>query len=103
MNGHPEKRLISNLNLSLDGIKTELLLLELRDIAFSTVSACSSGSNQPSHVLKAIGLETELLKNSVRFGFGKFNTIEEIEYTASRFIECVRKIRKTQLSSTKTG
>lgn len=93
LNGHPEKRLINNLNVSVKNVNIDLLLSELRDLAVSTGSACASASPEPSYVLKAIGLPESLLKASVRFGLGRLNTEEEIDYTIQRFVQAVNKIR----------
>lgn len=97
LNGHPEKRLVNNLNISINNLNIDHLLSELRDLAISTGSACASGSPEASHVLKAIGLESSLLKASVRFGLGRFNTEEEIDYTLARFVQAVNKIRDKNL------
>lgn len=97
LNGHPEKRLVNNLNISIKNINIDHLLSELRDLALSTGSACASGSPEGSHVLKAIGLDQSLMKTSVRFGLGRFNTEEEIDYTISRFTGAVKKVRNKNL------
>ncbi|MCU7489859.1 MAG: cysteine desulfurase family protein [Bacteroidota bacterium] len=97
LNGHPEKRLVNNLNISIKNINIDHLLSELRDLALSTGSACASGSPEGSHVLKAIGLDQSLMKASVRFGLGRFNTEEEIDYTISRFTGAVKKVRNKNL------
>lgn len=93
LNGHPEKRLINNLNISLKDIKIDRLLTELRGIAISTGSACSSGKPEGSHVLKAMGLPDELMKSSIRFGLGRYTTEEEIEKVSQDFISTVKKLR----------
>jgi len=94
VNGSMKHRLAGNLNLSFAGVNSEALVTSLPDVALSSGSACSSASVEPSHVLKALapGLE----HTSVRFGIGRFNTDEEIEYAASRLIEQVRKLRFLQ-------
>lgn len=97
LNGHPEKRLPNNLNISLKNINIDHLLSELRDLALSTGSACASGSPEASHVLKAIGLDSSLIKASIRFGLGRFNTDEEIDYTITRFVQAVKKVRGNKL------
>jgi cysteine desulfurase len=93
VNGGMEHRLAGNLNLSFDGVEGEALLLALRDVAVSSGSACSSASIEPSHVLRALGLSPERAHASVRFGIGRFNDEEEIDFAADRVVETVRKLR----------
>ncbi len=95
VNGGMEHRLAGNLNLSFEGIEGEALLLALRDVAVSSGSACSSASIEPSHVLRAIGLSPERAHASVRFGIGRFNTAEEIEFAADRVVATVRRLRES--------
>lgn len=97
LNGHPEKRLPNNLNISIKNVNIDRLLSDLRDLALSTGSACSSGSPEGSHVLKALGLTPDLLKASIRFGLGRFTTEEEIDYTIKRFLEAVKSQRERNL------
>ena len=73
INGSMKDRLPNNLNFFVDGVRADKLMLELRDLAFSNSSACSSGSTKPSRILKAIGLTDDQALSSVRFGFGRFN------------------------------
>ena len=82
INGTMEKRLPGNLNISFKGINLEELLYKLDNfgICASGGSACSSGDNNPSHVLTAIGLSNELSKGAIRFTFGDFNTKEDVNY-----------------------
>ncbi len=95
LNGHPEKRLPGNLNLSFVGVEGESLLMSLsEEIAVSSGSACSSARVEPSFVLKALGLGENLIHTSIRFGLGRFNTEEEVDYTARRVIEIVKKLRE---------
>ena len=84
------------LNLTFAGIEGEALLLslDLDGIAVSTGSACSTGSVNPSRVLKAIGLSDEDAQSSIRFSVGRFNTEEEIEFTAAKVIEHVTRLRE---------
>jgi len=93
INGPIKERLPNNINFYLDGIRADKLMLELRDLAFSNSSACASGSTKPSRILKAIGLTDEQALSSVRFGFGRFNTLDEIEYASQKFIDAVNKLR----------
>jgi cysteine desulfurase len=93
MNGSMEHRLPGNLNLSFAGVDAEALLMSLPEIALSTGSACSSASVEPSHVLRALGLSDAQARSSVRFGLGRFNTEEEIDYAAGRIVESVAKLR----------
>jgi len=95
VNGGMEHRLAGNLNLSFDGVEGEAILLALRDVAVSSGSACSSASIEPSHVLRAIGLSPERSHASVRFGIGRFNTAEEIEFAADRVIATVTRLRES--------
>jgi cysteine desulfurase len=93
VNGSMEHRLAGNLNMSFGGVDAEALLMSLPDVALSTGSACSSATVEPSHVLRAIGLSESAAHSSVRFGVGRFNTEEEIDYVAGRVIEAVKKLR----------
>jgi cysteine desulfurase len=91
--GHPTRRLPGNLNLGFEGVDADSLLVSLHDVALSSGSACTSATPEPSHVIAALGLDRSLERGSVRFGIGRFNTREEIDYAASRVIEEVRKLR----------
>ena len=93
INGSMKDRLPNNLNFFVDGVRADKLMLELRDLAFSNSSACSSGSTNPSRILKTIGLTDDQALSSVRFGFGRFNISEEIEYASQRVIDAVNKLR----------
>jgi cysteine desulfurase len=94
VNGSMERRLAGNLNLSFSGTNADALLLTLPEVALSTGSACSSATPEPSHVLKALGLSDESARASVRFGLGRFNTEEEVDYVAARLAESVRQLRQ---------
>jgi cysteine desulfurase len=93
VNGSLAQRLPGNLNLSFAGVDAESLLMALPDIALSTGSACTSGTPEPSHVLRALGVRDELAHSSVRIGLGRFNTEEELDHAAHRLIESVKKLR----------
>ena len=94
LNGHPELRLPHNLNLSFAFVEGESLMMAMSDVAVSSGSACTSASQQASHVLKAMGVSDELAHTSLRFGLGRFNTEEEVEYVVGRVVESVRKLRE---------
>jgi cysteine desulfurase len=94
INGSVEHRLPHNLNISFAYVEGESLLMGISDIAVSSGSACTSATLEPSYVLKALGAGDELAHSSIRFGVGRFNTDEEIDYTAHKVIEVVRKLRE---------
>ena len=94
INGHPEQRLAGNLNVSFAYVEGESLLMGISDIAVSSGSACTSASLEPSYVLKALGVGEELAHSSIRFGLGRFNTDEEVDYTIGRVNEAVNRLRE---------
>jgi len=93
INGDLEKRLPGNLNMSFAYVEGESLLMGINDIAVSSGSACTSASLEPSYVLKALGVGEDLAHTSIRFGLGRFNTDEEVDYVAKRVIEVVQRLR----------
>jgi len=93
VNGSREHRLPGSLNLRFHGVLAASLLTSLSGVALSTGSACSSAIPQPSHVLQALGLSTEEVLSSVRFGLGRFTTGEEMESAAGQIVQAVRKLR----------
>jgi cysteine desulfurase len=94
VNGDPVRRLPGNLNTSFAYIEGESLMMALKEVAVSTGSACTSASLEPSYVLKAIGLEDAMAHASIRFGIGRFNTEEEIDYTVKRVVQEVSRLRE---------
>ena len=99
LNGHPTERLYGNLNVSISNADSESLLMRLGDVALSSGSACTSAALEPSYVLKALGLSNHLAQNSVRFGLGRFNTEEEVDYVARRVVEEVGRLREISPTS----
>jgi cysteine desulfurase len=93
LNGHEKIRFQGNLNFTFFGSRSDLLVREFTNIAISTGSACSSAKVGPSHVLSALGHDKKSIQSSVRIGFGRMTTMEEIEYAAQRLVEIVTKVR----------
>jgi cysteine desulfurase len=94
VNGSLDARLPQNLNVSFPGVPGESLLLGIDDICVSAGSACSSGSEEPPYVLKALGMDADLARASIRFGLGRYTTEEEIDYTAGKVSAVVRQLRQ---------
>lgn len=94
LNGHPTQRLPHNLNISFAYVEGESLLMGVKEIALSSGSACTSATLEPSYVLRALGVGSDLAHSSIRFGLGRFSTDEEVEYTAKRIIETVTRLRE---------
>jgi cysteine desulfurase len=95
VNGAREPRVPNTTNISVDGIEAESLLiaLDLEGVAVSTGSACSSGTLEPSHVLRAMGLPAHRTQNSIRISLGAGSTDEEVDYLLGRLPAVVRKLR----------
>jgi cysteine desulfurase len=93
INGHATERLPGNMNMSFAYVEGESLLMALKEIAVSTGSACTSANLEPSYVLRAMGIPDELAHTSIRFGLGRFNTGEEIDFTVRRVVEEVKRLR----------
>lgn len=94
LNGHPTQRLPGNLNISVEGVDGSALSLGLQPVmAVSSGSACSSTTTAPSHVLTALGHPEKLAYASVRFGIGRFNTVEEIDSVAAYVITTIQSLR----------
>ena len=95
LNGHPTERIPGNLNLSFSYVEGESFLMGLnREIALSSGSACTSATLEPSYVLKALGVGEELAHTSIRFGLGRFNTAEDVDYVVRRVSEVVVRLRE---------
>jgi len=94
INGSLEHRLPNSLNMSFAYVEGESLLMGINDVAVSSGSACTSATLEPSYVLKALGVGDDLAHTSIRFGLGRFNTGEEVDYVAARVIQVVRKLRE---------
>jgi len=94
INGSWEHRLPHNLNISFNYVEGESLLMGINDIAVSSGSACTSATLEPSYVLKALGAGDDLAHSSIRFGLGRFNTEEEVDYVAAKVIDVVQKLRE---------
>jgi cysteine desulfurase len=95
-NGHPEKRVPNISNLSFAGVEGEsmLLALDMKGIAVSTGSACNAGATEPSHVLRAMGLDWTLAQGSLRFSLGRENTESEVDYVIEAVTEVVQRLRE---------
>jgi cysteine desulfurase len=93
--GHPEKRLQNNVAFCIEGIEAEtmLLRLDMRGIGASSGAACASGSTEPSHVLRALGVSRELAEGSLRLTVGIDNTPEDIDYTVDVLTGLVDELR----------
>ena len=94
VNGSLEHRLPGNLNISFAYVEGEAMLMALKDVAVSSGSACTSSSLEPSYVLRALGVEEEMAHTSIRFGIGRFNTDEEIDYVIDLVARKVDKLRE---------
>ncbi|VVD01787.1 unnamed protein product [Leptidea sinapis] len=93
-NGDPEQSYHGCINLSFAYVEGESLLMALKDVALSSGSACTSASLEPSYVLRAIGADEDLAHSSIRFGLGRFTTIEEVDYTSDKTIKHVIRLRE---------
>jgi cysteine desulfurase len=94
LNGHPTERLPGNLNVSFAYVEGEALMMAIKNVAVSSGSACTSASLEPSYVLRACGVSEDLAHTSIRFGIGRFNTEEEVDYVGKYVVEQVRRLRE---------
>ncbi len=94
VNGSLERRLPGNLNVSFANTDGESLLMGLNDIAVSSGSACSTATLEASYVLKALGVGNDLAHTAIRFGLGRFNTEEEVDYAVEKTVQVVMKLRE---------
>ena len=93
-NGHPDRKLANNLNVSFAYVDARSLMNRMEDVIVSSGSACTSQNPEPSHVLLALGLPEDLAHGTIRFGLGRFTTAEQVDYAAERVIHCVRELRQ---------
>jgi len=95
LNGHPEKRLPHILNVSFAYVEGESVLMGVnKESAIASGSACTSATLEPSYVIAALGVDSELAHSSIRFGLHRFNTEEEVDYIGERVIEVVKRLRE---------
>lgn len=94
LNGHPLERLPNNISITLDGVPNAQLLMDLKSLALSTGSACTTGSTEPSHVLKALGLSDEKCMSTIRIGIGRSTTSDEAHYAIKRIKEVSISLRE---------
>ncbi len=94
VNGSLEHRLPGSLNISFAYVEGEALMMAIKDVAVSSGSACTSASLEPSYVLRACGVDEELAHSSIRFGLGRFNTEEEVDYVIKLMVDKVNRLRE---------
>jgi cysteine desulfurase len=95
LNGHPERRLPHNLNISFAYVEGESVLMGLnKEVALSSGSACTSATLEPSYVISALGVDSELAHSSIRFGLHRFTTEEEVDFVGQRTVEVVHRLRE---------
>lgn len=94
LNGDPERRLPGNLNVSFSFVEGEALMMAIKDVAVSSGSACTSASLEPSYVLHSMGLDEDLAHSSIRFGIGRFNTEEEVDFVGDLVSSRVKRLRE---------
>jgi cysteine desulfurase len=94
LNGHPEKRVPHNVNMSFNFVEGESLIMGIKGVAVSSGSACTSASLEPSYVLRALGRSDELAHSSLRMTIGRFTTVEDIDYVVGTLKDRVAKLRE---------
>jgi cysteine desulfurase len=94
LNGDKDHRLPNNSNLSFKYVEGESLIMGIKDIAVSSGSACTSASLEPSHVLRAMGVGDEIAHSSIRFGFGRFTTKEQVDFAVDHVVSAVKRLRE---------
>ncbi len=94
LNGHPTERLPGNLNASFAYVEGEALMMAIKNVAVSSGSACTSASLELSYVLRACGVSEDLAHTSIRFGVGRFNTDDEVDYVGKYVVEQVKRLRE---------
>jgi cysteine desulfurase len=95
LNGRPDRRLAGNLNISFAYVEGESVLMGLnKEVALASGSACTSATLEPSYVISALGVDSELAHSSIRFGLHRFTTEEEVDFVAARTVEVVQRLRE---------
>ena len=94
VNGDPAHRLPGSLNISFAYVEGEALMMAIKDVAVSSGSACTSASLEPSYVLRACGVDEDMAHSSIRFGLGRFNTEEEVDYVIDLMTKAVNRLRE---------
>ena len=94
LNGHPTERLPGNANISFAYVEGEGMMMGIKDVAVSSGSACTSASLEPSYVLRALGVGDELAHSSIRFGIGRFTTVDEVDYVIGLVVREVKRLRE---------
>jgi cysteine desulfurase len=94
LNGHPTQRLAGTLNVSFAFVEGESMMMKMRDLAVSSGSACTSASLEPSHVLRAMGVDDATAHSSIRFSLGRFNTEAEVDFAIAQIARAARELRE---------
>ncbi|MEO5348190.1 MAG: IscS subfamily cysteine desulfurase [Magnetococcus sp. YQC-3] len=94
VNGSLEHRLAGNLNISFGFVEGESMMMAIKDVAVSSGSACTSASLEPSYVLRALGVSEEQAHTSIRFGLGRFTTLEEVNFVVQTVVQAVNRLRE---------